>query len=136
MGIAAGWVPWLIYLDRTIFTFYSVAFVPFLVLALAMMLGTWLGPADASARRRTAATRPLGFAIFCPSTNTGYAVAAVPLRTTICELACISPSTIFSASLVSLLLGMFLVNVLEPGVGLKLTADVSAAGELATSQHQ
>lgn len=37
-----------------------------------------------------------------------------------------------SASLVSLLLGMFLVNLLEPGVGLKLTADTAAAGELAS----
>ena len=52
VGIAAGWVPWLIYLDRTIFTFYVVVFVPFLAMAIAMTLGTILGPADASARRR------------------------------------------------------------------------------------
>ena len=36
-----------------------------------------------------------------------------------------------SASLVSLLLGMLLVNILEPGTGLKLTADASAASEFA-----
>ncbi len=36
-----------------------------------------------------------------------------------------------SASLVSLLLGMLLVNILEPGTGLKLTADTSAASEFA-----
>jgi dolichyl-phosphate-mannose-protein mannosyltransferase len=56
VGIAAGWVPWLIYLDRTIFTFYVIVFVPFVVMALAMSLGTVLGPADASpARRRNGA---------------------------------------------------------------------------------
>lgn len=37
-----------------------------------------------------------------------------------------------SASLVSLLLGMLLVNVLKPGVGLQLTADASSAAEFAT----
>jgi dolichyl-phosphate-mannose--protein O-mannosyl transferase len=52
VGIAAGWVPWLLYLDRTIFTFYTVVYVPFLVMALAMSLGTVLGPADAPVRRR------------------------------------------------------------------------------------
>jgi dolichyl-phosphate-mannose-protein mannosyltransferase len=52
VGIAAGWVPWLIYLDRTIFTFYVVVFVPFVVMAVAMTLGTILGPADAPAERR------------------------------------------------------------------------------------
>ena len=36
-----------------------------------------------------------------------------------------------SASLVSLVLGMLLVNFLEPGVGLNLKADVSAAAEFA-----
>ena len=52
VGIAAGWFPWLLYLDRTIFTFYVVVLVPFLVMAVAMTLGTILGPADAPVRRR------------------------------------------------------------------------------------
>ena len=52
VGIAAGWIPWLLYLDRTIFTFYVVAYVPFVVIALAMSLGTVLGPASAPAKRR------------------------------------------------------------------------------------
>jgi dolichyl-phosphate-mannose--protein O-mannosyl transferase len=52
VGIAAGWVPWLLYLDRTIFTFYTVVYVPFLVMAVAMTLGTILGPSNASGRRR------------------------------------------------------------------------------------
>ncbi len=52
VAIAAGWVPWLLYLDRTIFTFYTVVISPFLVMAVAMTLGAILGPADAPVRRR------------------------------------------------------------------------------------
>jgi dolichyl-phosphate-mannose--protein O-mannosyl transferase len=37
-GIIAGWVPWLLYLDRTIFTFYTVAYLPFLVMAVAFTI--------------------------------------------------------------------------------------------------
>ena len=43
-GIAAGYLPWFLYQDRTIFFFYAVVFVPFLCLAVAMMLGALLGP--------------------------------------------------------------------------------------------
>ena len=52
VGIAAGWLPWLLYLDRTIFTFYTVVYVPFVVMALAMSMGALLGPPDASEKRR------------------------------------------------------------------------------------
>ncbi|SDQ66491.1 dolichyl-phosphate-mannose--protein mannosyltransferase [Quadrisphaera sp. DSM 44207] len=55
-GVAAGWLPWFLYAERTIFTFYAVAFLPFLVLGLAHALGLVLGPPDAApARRRTGA---------------------------------------------------------------------------------
>ena len=43
-GIAAGWVPWFAYAHRTIFTFYSVAFVPWVVLTLVYVLGLIVGP--------------------------------------------------------------------------------------------
>ena len=39
VGIAAGWLPWMLYLDRTIFTFYTVVYVPFVVMAVALTLG-------------------------------------------------------------------------------------------------
>ena len=52
VGIAAGWLPWMLYLDRTIFTFYTVVYVPFVVMALAMTCGSILGPSNASERRR------------------------------------------------------------------------------------
>ncbi|MGA5558585.1 dolichyl-phosphate-mannose--protein mannosyltransferase [Streptomyces lavendulocolor] len=53
-AVAAGWVPWFHYQERTIFLFYAVVFVPFLCLAVAMMIGALLGPpgTDAAAERR------------------------------------------------------------------------------------
>ncbi len=51
-GVAAGYLPWFAYQERTIFTFYAVVFVPFLALGLAHALGLVLGPPDAPRRRR------------------------------------------------------------------------------------
>lgn len=42
-GYGAMYVPWLFYSHRTIFTFYSVAFVPYVVLGLVMALGWVMG---------------------------------------------------------------------------------------------
>jgi len=50
-GYLAGWVPWLFYSDRTIFSFYTVAFVPYVVLALTYGLGKLVGQPDLSATR-------------------------------------------------------------------------------------
>ena len=50
-GVMAGWLPWFSYQDRTIFTFYSVVFVPYIVLACVFVLGLVLGAPDASVRR-------------------------------------------------------------------------------------
>ncbi|RFU88678.1 phospholipid carrier-dependent glycosyltransferase [Streptomyces triticagri] len=52
-GVAAGYLPWFAYQERTIFVFYAVVFVPFLCLAVAMMIGALLGPPGATERRRT-----------------------------------------------------------------------------------
>lgn len=51
-GIAAGIGPWVWYAQRTIFSFYAVAFVPFMVLGATMAIGAILGRADASPTRR------------------------------------------------------------------------------------
>ena len=51
-AIAAGMVPWMHYAHRTIFSFYAVAFAPFVVLGATMALGVLLGREDASAGRR------------------------------------------------------------------------------------
>jgi dolichyl-phosphate-mannose-protein mannosyltransferase len=42
-GLAAGYLPWFHYQERTIFTFYSVAFAPWVVLAFTYCLGLLLG---------------------------------------------------------------------------------------------
>lgn len=51
--VAVGWLPWvLLFGQRTIFSFYTAAFAPFIALAVAYCLGRVLGPAQASERRR------------------------------------------------------------------------------------
>ena len=53
-GVAAGYLPWFMYPERTMFTFYAVSFEPFLVLALTYCLGLVLGRrSDAPWRRRS-----------------------------------------------------------------------------------
>jgi dolichyl-phosphate-mannose--protein O-mannosyl transferase len=51
-GVCAGWLPWFLYQDRTIFEFYAVAFVPWVVLAVTYCLGLLLGPPGTAATRR------------------------------------------------------------------------------------
>lgn len=42
-GLAAGYLPWMLYINRTIFTFYSIAFEPYTIMALALVIGLILG---------------------------------------------------------------------------------------------
>jgi dolichyl-phosphate-mannose-protein mannosyltransferase len=51
-GIVAGWLPWFLYQTRTLYSFYAVAFVPWLVLVVVACMALVLGTADASPRRR------------------------------------------------------------------------------------
>jgi len=51
-GAAAGYLPWFLYQDRTIFSFYAVVLVPYLCLAVTMMLAALLGPPGATETRR------------------------------------------------------------------------------------
>ena len=51
-GYLAGWAPWLAYSHRTIFTFYAIAFTPWVVLTLTYAISKALGPPDAPPRRR------------------------------------------------------------------------------------
>nr|WP_255596055.1 phospholipid carrier-dependent glycosyltransferase [Cellulomonas sp. C5510] len=55
-GVVAGWLPWFAYAHRTIFTFYSIAFAPWVVLALVYVLGLLLHSGDDRRRRRGIAT--------------------------------------------------------------------------------
>ncbi|GGH37975.1 dolichyl-phosphate-mannose--protein mannosyltransferase [Microbacterium album] len=45
-GLAATYVPWLLYPERTVFQFYTVAMLPFLVIVLALVLGRLTRPRD------------------------------------------------------------------------------------------
>ena len=51
-AVGAGYLPWFLYQDRTIFSFYAVVFVPYLCLAVVMMLGALLGPPGSGEKRR------------------------------------------------------------------------------------
>jgi len=52
-GLAAGYLPWWLYMGRTIFTFYSIAFEPYLILALTAAIAIVLGKrTDPEPRRR------------------------------------------------------------------------------------
>ncbi|MEZ0447863.1 dolichyl-phosphate-mannose--protein mannosyltransferase [Cellulomonas sp. ICMP 17802] len=51
-GIVAGWLPWFAYAHRTIFTFYSIAFTPWVVLTLVYVMGLVVGPKDLDPRGR------------------------------------------------------------------------------------
>ena len=52
-GLAAGYLPWMLYINRTIFQFYAIAFEPYLILALAAAIALILGRrTDPEQRRR------------------------------------------------------------------------------------
>jgi len=40
LGVAAGYLPWLLYMQRTIFQFYAIDFLPFYILGLVYVLRT------------------------------------------------------------------------------------------------
>ena len=42
LGIGAGYLPWMLYLNRTVFQFYSIIFLPFTILSLVYVLKLWL----------------------------------------------------------------------------------------------
>ena len=51
--IFAGWASWLPFVSRTKFYYYALDFEPFIIICIVLCLGLILGPAAASARRRT-----------------------------------------------------------------------------------
>lgn len=42
LGIAAGYLPWLAFMNRTVFQFYAIAFLPWMILALVYVLRMYL----------------------------------------------------------------------------------------------
>ncbi|WP_327089296.1 phospholipid carrier-dependent glycosyltransferase [Nonomuraea sp. NBC_01738] len=60
---AAGWLPWFYYAiadNRTMYLFYMIPIVPFMVLALTMMAGLVLGKQDATPMRRAGGGAAVG----------------------------------------------------------------------------
>ncbi|MEV7341392.1 phospholipid carrier-dependent glycosyltransferase [Streptomyces sp. NPDC093544] len=71
-GIAAGYLPWFLYQERTIFFFYAVVFVPFLCLAVAMMIGAIIGPPGSTERRRVIGATAAGVLVLLIAWNFIY----------------------------------------------------------------
>ncbi|MFF3512042.1 dolichyl-phosphate-mannose--protein mannosyltransferase [Streptomyces sp. NPDC002573] len=71
-GIAAGYLPWFMYQERTIFFFYAVVFLPFLCLAVAMMVGALVGPPGADERRRVVGAAGAGVLVLLVAWNFIY----------------------------------------------------------------
>jgi dolichyl-phosphate-mannose-protein mannosyltransferase len=72
LGVAAAWLPWFLYWDRTVFSFYAVAIAPFLVLAVTYALGLLLGPVTASPLRRTIGTAIAGAYVLLVLANSAW----------------------------------------------------------------
>lgn len=60
LGIAGGYLPWLAFTSRTVFQFYSIAFLPWMILALAYVLKIYR---DLSANKRQAKAITLGYLV-------------------------------------------------------------------------
>jgi dolichyl-phosphate-mannose-protein mannosyltransferase len=60
LGVVAGWAPWFPLVTRTKFYYYALEFEPFLILSLVLGLGLILGPARASAVRRSVGAGVVG----------------------------------------------------------------------------
>ncbi|WP_026126456.1 dolichyl-phosphate-mannose--protein mannosyltransferase [Nocardiopsis xinjiangensis] len=63
IGVAAGWLPWLAFPDRPTFLFYALPMLPFLILAIVLMLGLVMGAGEESPRFAPY-TRALGGVVF------------------------------------------------------------------------
>jgi dolichyl-phosphate-mannose-protein mannosyltransferase len=64
-GIVAGWAPWFPLVSRTKFYYYALEFEPFLILSIVLCLGLILGPAGASALRRSTGALIVGAYVLC-----------------------------------------------------------------------
>jgi dolichyl-phosphate-mannose--protein O-mannosyl transferase len=76
-GVAAGYLPWFVFSYRTIFSFYAVVFVPFLVLAVTMCLGLLIGDDEASARRRQWGVAAAGAYVLLVIANFAYLLPVI-----------------------------------------------------------
>ncbi|MGC9539164.1 dolichyl-phosphate-mannose--protein mannosyltransferase [Streptomyces sp. UG1] len=71
-AVVAGYLPWFLYQERTIFFFYAIVFLPFLCLAVAMLLGAIIGPPGSSDTRRVAGATGAGVLVLLIAWNFIY----------------------------------------------------------------
>jgi dolichyl-phosphate-mannose--protein O-mannosyl transferase len=62
----AAWAPWLLFQQRTVFSFYAIVMLPYMVLALASVCGQILGPVVNTGKTR--AKRALLVGVYVTST--------------------------------------------------------------------
>ncbi|MGI8330555.1 dolichyl-phosphate-mannose--protein mannosyltransferase [Actinomadura scrupuli] len=62
LGYGTGWLPWFwpAFNDRTMFLFYATPMLPFMVLAIVLMLGMIIGPAQVPGLRRVIGSAAAG----------------------------------------------------------------------------
>jgi dolichyl-phosphate-mannose-protein mannosyltransferase len=53
VGYGAGWLPWFVEIDRQMYFFYAATMAPFMVMAIALILGDIVHKPNQSAERRT-----------------------------------------------------------------------------------
>ncbi|MFE0252964.1 dolichyl-phosphate-mannose--protein mannosyltransferase [Streptomyces sp. NPDC059010] len=71
-GVVAGYLPWFLYQERTIFFFYAIVFLPFLCLAVAMLLGAIIGPPNSGDTRRVVGATGAGVLVLLIAWNFIY----------------------------------------------------------------
>jgi len=75
LALAVGWLPWFYYAiadNRTMFQFYALPLVPFMILALVLVAGLLLGTGGASQRRRLAGAVVVGAFTLLALINFGW----------------------------------------------------------------
>jgi dolichyl-phosphate-mannose-protein mannosyltransferase len=63
VGMVAGYLPWLAYLNRTVFQFYTIAFEPYLILGLTLVIGMLLGIGGRLRRAETGEGHTVGLVV-------------------------------------------------------------------------
>ncbi len=63
---------WFLYQERTIFFFYAIVFVPFLCLAVAMLIGAIIGPPGSGDTRRVVGATSAGVLVLLIAWNFIY----------------------------------------------------------------
>lgn len=72
MGMVAGYLPWLMYLDRTVYQFYTIAFEPYLLLGLGFVIALIVGKRDDPLPRRTRGILVVGSYLIVVSLVTAF----------------------------------------------------------------